>query len=112
MSTKLKDALRDATERRQKESAAQLMNTVTDLKLQYQNVKTTIAELKAKIKPKVANDNWVGDDIIKLGEEITLYNGVRQKMGNYKTQLSAMRDLIPDVDCKTELQDEINALVI
>ncbi len=97
------------TERNRK-AAADLIGTVTSLLAQETSNNAALQTLKNKIKTDIAADTYNKQDIINIGQMLTLKDGITNQKANYKTQLTTLKGLVNDATYEAEIQTEIDKL--
>ena len=90
--------------------AANLYQTVEDLKSQFISNNQTINAFKANVKAAAAVDTFNAAELLTLGKALNLKVAIIAKAVSYKTQLEYFRDNINNVDYAAELQTQIDQI--
>jgi hypothetical protein len=99
-------------------NTAQLINTVTDLKSQYQTLETEIPALITQIKQNyfsnggILPENYaaVAPIFQELAQKMFTYASLTQRKVQYKAQLQELKPLLESGEYQGEVQVEIDSL--
>lgn len=93
-----------------RQTIANLINNVAELKAQKAETIALLQALKPTIKADVLNDVYNKNDFITAGKNLQFLQTINEKLNQLKTELPAFLPLLQNVAYEAELQTVIDSI--